>query len=649
MRINFEDFVLEQSLSDMNICDIELEQIKAEIEVTFAVIEAYMKQCRMDIYTEDDKSSSISSIVSTSSENEETGILETIKRFFIKIANWFRQMWIKFISYFSEKRLNGILNKLSKVTESDRQHFIGVSTLNKDDSDDFINDFVEMSKSFSDTIETLFDGEKFNERDLNYALKKMSNMKKHDNYANKNKTSIYSYNYDDYLYMVKKLVEAYNKNKDEMKKIKDSFKANKYEHIMDNMTGINEKQAKKIYKDINRLYTMFSSYSMTRMSIFSNTLKYAEKNLHRGAIVAPAETTSEDVKKTILHFSIKLSKYIDRIIEEIHASSSKFSKYNLNGDRMGFEKILKSYETDLHEIEYSVDENRIFKHQNISGGGLRRKDVVDFLDTTGKAFYQSMLDKSKKFLTDLFNNKNCNYDNIKDIDECIEGILDTAGIKFIEREVTNIRYKFSPPGEIGKYGPSLFTINSIVNNNVVTKWEDVMLGLKDDIMEYYNNYRKSMINNEDLNNLKRVQYIVNGSVQGTWYNVVVNMNTEIETIIRDKINEIDDIVSGKISYKLDDMKDLNKFITKYLNGFSRSIVDMIKRALNFIRGQDYVSYNNAFYETIVRSLKCLGVKKRKDNANDLATNLEFQLNISDKYNVDPIKFKIIDVPQKPVN
>ena len=138
MQIKLSDYIMEQTISDASVIDIEIERCKAEIDVINKICEAEIKMINMGMIVMEAETNGAASVLGNfgkpgipnlaafggaNSGGSKTG--SKIKALFISIANWFRKMWFKIAGYMSEVRLNNILKKLNNMSDSEKAEFKG--------------------------------------------------------------------------------------------------------------------------------------------------------------------------------------------------------------------------------------------------------------------------------------------------------------------------------------------------------------------------------------------------------------------------------------------------------------------------------------------------------------------------------------------
>lgn len=148
MRIKFSDYILEQSISDAVVSDIALEQAKAEVEVTLAITEAYIKQMEMQMYTEME-----GEVTATATEKPIEGTAEqsvndqnAAKKlsqlkyknkhmtvgdkilwyntvFIGRVWAWFVKVFTNMSAYFNKKHINQFLLNMKGMSDEDKANF----------------------------------------------------------------------------------------------------------------------------------------------------------------------------------------------------------------------------------------------------------------------------------------------------------------------------------------------------------------------------------------------------------------------------------------------------------------------------------------------------------------------------------------------
>jgi hypothetical protein len=267
MIIKLSDYIIEQSISDASASDIALEQAKAEVEVTSAICEAYIKQFFMEADDENGKPQS--------SSGKSVSFIEKVKRFFISIGNWFRRMWIKFTGWLSEKKLARIIKKLENMSPKDQKNFsIAVPFATSDDVEHAINWFNDETNGFNARINSIINGEEYNIRNLQEDL---SSIKKTEYSEYKPTETPRTVNYNTYLDCMKRLFDSYSKNKEEMKKNTASMKENKFEKLAAKMNGKDPNEVKVVYSYIKKIYQRYSAESSKFINLMMKYIGEAEK------------------------------------------------------------------------------------------------------------------------------------------------------------------------------------------------------------------------------------------------------------------------------------------------------------------------------------------------------------------------------------
>lgn len=118
MQIKLSDYIMEQTISEASMFDIEMEQSLAEVEVSVALCEAYFKQLAMgNIVQEADGNNQSGDDTSYTDHGLVAPNKKSIGGFFKAVGNFVVKIITKLLGTITESRIKSVLKKLNKYTE----------------------------------------------------------------------------------------------------------------------------------------------------------------------------------------------------------------------------------------------------------------------------------------------------------------------------------------------------------------------------------------------------------------------------------------------------------------------------------------------------------------------------------------------------
>ena len=372
MIVKLSDFILEQTVSNADVIDISMEQAKAEIDVYSALLDVYCKNINRGFVME---------------ESTET-FGDKIKRFFISIGNWFRKMWIKFLAYFSEKRLKRIIDKLSGMSSTEKSSFIGYLPFNTEGYVEKLKTFINISDKFSKMINTdvMNPDFEYNAEELKADLKKYKSLMKE---AKSSKDS-YSYNYKDYKDFMDELYSTYNESKTTLESIKKNFNPKNN----DSNQNIDDARAKKLYGVVNRLYNSYSSEASAQITIIMRMINNAEKNKAnaKAGYNGAADTLhmTEKYNEIVQKFNSLNGKAQNEFKERLSKCNDKINKHDMAGSFKENQPLAKEVMSELTALEKDIDE--YIKNEPIK---KKQKDDED------KSTIEALIKEAKELIKKL--------------------------------------------------------------------------------------------------------------------------------------------------------------------------------------------------------------------------------------------------------
>lgn len=328
MRIKLSDYILEQSISDTSVSDIALEQTKAEIEVSMAICEAYIKQMDMSVVME-----------SSEETNDDEKYVHTKKTFvqhllnFIRgIGNFVQKLIIRFKNSISRNKLRKILENLQKMSDEEKASFVGYLPFKTwEDYDECINVISDSLSVFGFKIHNYsgdFTRRPITEEILNYIRTdidssggKSSHFKQTiSNFKNELKSLVkldadttYKYDYEDYYDFILKLLTS------NIYSIKfNQFKTD----IADANINFSEKKCKEVFKD----YRYIQSLVTTKLNMFvtemMKSINHSDKLAAEGKAVSNKNSEKHDEYKNSIAERVnsvrnELEKSVNNLLEKL--------------------------------------------------------------------------------------------------------------------------------------------------------------------------------------------------------------------------------------------------------------------------------------------------------------------------------------------
>lgn len=269
MKIKLSDYIMEQAISDASASDIIIEQAQAEMEVSAALCEAYIKEIDSFYYTEQQ----------LYPKRSPSGIGESIHRLKIMIGNFLRRVITNLNARLSRKRLTKIIKKLDDMSDSAKSTFVGYLPFK---SKEHIGAWIDQITDIADTFESmdlmttaaLVEDNRYD--DYRRKFENNLNTIKSNKLLITNRKKAYSYTFEEYKSLITELFDSYEDAKSRLDKKLKSYKENDYNKIRNNgeYFGI---VAKNVYKDIRELYRVSTTYLNMFLTMVMDGIKDSEK------------------------------------------------------------------------------------------------------------------------------------------------------------------------------------------------------------------------------------------------------------------------------------------------------------------------------------------------------------------------------------